>query len=456
MMAKTYFWTPAGRRRMADSRAWAYSQRARRLPMFLLLVISAVCWGQQQASPDTARARSARPVRNRVVQLPAPVTSSAVSLEKVLSLAQDLEAPADQKLTLAQIGQLAWAAQGVTVPRTDGTTVVPGSLVPLRVYFSLPEGTFLYDPQSHALQQTSDNDIRLAVATAVYSRQPNVSVPATTTGSCQIVITGSSRDFTAAHGANARTAMLVRTGQMAQSLQLQAVSLDLTYIASSDMDGNAVKRAFRLARTTEPLYVALVGYPLSRVAADAGTAGSPRASGSESASQVSRRAVLVVPPSGFQDQELFETSRVLGLASVQTVIASTRATRIVGAFGGFAQADLPLSQVKAEDFDAFIFIGGIGTMEYYANPLVVGLARRAGAQQKVMAAGSNAPVILANAGVLRGVRTTAVPAERNQLVAAGAIFTGAAVQTDGHIVTSAGPQAATLFAEAIVEALAGN
>lgn len=452
MMAKTHFWTSAGPLRMADPRACARLHRTGCLGMFLLLVISTVCWGQQQTSPDTTRARPTRPARNKVVQLPAPVTSSAVSLERVLSLAQELEAPADQKLTLAQIGQLAWAAQGVTAPRTDGTTTTPGSLVPLRVYFSLPEGTFLYDPQSHALQQTSDSDVRLAVATAVFSRQPNVSVPATTTGSCQIVITGSSRDFTATHGQNARTAMLLLAGQMSQSIQLQAVSLDLTYIASGDMDGTAIKRALRLARTAEPLYVALLGQPMSQAAA----AASRRASGSESAQQASRRALLVVPPSGFQDQELFETSRTLGLASVQTVIASTRATRIVGSFGGFAQADLPLNQVKVDDFDAVVFIGGLGTIEYYTNPVVVGLARQAAARRKVVAAGSNAPVILANAGALKGVRSTAVPAERNQLIAAGAIVTGAAVQTDGHIVTSAGPQAATLFAEAIVEALAGN
>lgn len=450
MMAKMHFWTSVGRLRMADSRACARLHRTGCLGILLLLAISTVCWGQQQTSPDTTRARPTRPARNKVVQLPAPVTSSAVSLEKVLSLAQELEAPADQKLTLAQIGQLAWAAQGVTAPRTDGTTTTPGSLVPLRVYFSLPEGTFLYDPQSHVLQQTSDSDVRLAVATAVFSRQPNVSVPATTTGSCQIVITGSSRDFTATHGQNARTAMLLLTGQMSQNIQLQAVSLDLTYIASSDMDGTAIKRALRLARTAEPLYVALVGHPLSRAAA----AASRRAS--ESAQQVSRRALLVVPPSGFQDQELFETSRTLGLASVQTVIASTRAARIVGSFGGFAQADLPLNQVKVDDFDAVVFIGGLGTIEYYTNPAVVGLARQAAARRKVVAAGSNAPVILANAGALKGVRSTAVPAERNLLIAAGAIVTGAAVQTDGHIVTSAGPQAATLFAEAIVEALAGN
>lgn len=418
---------------------------ALRLWIALLLVASTVCWAEEQTSRDTARERTPRSVRLKTIQLPAPATSSGVSFERVLSLAQNIEAPSDQKLTLPEIGQLAWAAQGVLAPQSDGTNSTAGNLMPLKVYFSMPDGAYLYDPVNHALQQISEKDVRVAVAAAVFSQKPNVSVPATTTGSCQIIIAGSVRDFSPAYGQNARSAMLLLTGQMSQNIQLQAVGLDLTYIASGEVDGSAVKRALRLPRAADPMYVALVGYPASRAVAAA-----------QQQQQVYRRAVLVVPPSGFQDQELSETSRTLALASVQTVIASTRAGRIVGTFGGFAQADLPLNRVKVEDFDAVVFIGGLGTIEYYSNPLAVGLARQAVAQQKVVAASSTGPVILANAGVLRGVRATSLPAERNQLVLAGAVFTGAGVERDGRIITSTGPLVVPLFAGAIVDALAGN
>ncbi|NLZ07554.1 MAG: hypothetical protein GXY19_20480 [Phycisphaerae bacterium] len=419
----------------------------------VLLAMSVICWGQEQAGRDATGTRTPRNARLKNVQLPAPAASSAVSVERALTLSQNLEFPSDQKLTLEEIGQLAWAAQGVTAPRTEGATATPGSLSPLRVYFSLPEGTYLYDPIGHALQQISDNDVRGAIAAAVFSRQPNASIPPTTTGSCQVIITGSVRDFSPIYGQNARSVMSLLAGQMSQNLQLQAVSLDLTYIASANVDSSAIKRALRLARAADPMYVALIGYPASRAAAAAQSA----AGGSRAASgQGYAKAVLIVPPNGFQDQELSETARTLALASVQTVIASTRAGRIVGAFGSFAQADMPLNQVKVEDFDAFVFIGGVGTIEYYNSPLAVGLARRAVAQQKVVAASSTGPVILAHAGVLRGVRATSLPAERNRLVASGAVFTGAAVERDGRIITSTGPLVVPLFAGTIVEALAGN
>lgn len=195
-----------------------------------------------------SRTRTARSTRLQNIQLPAPAASSAVSVERALTLSQNLEFPSDQKLTLEEIGQLAWAAQGVMAPRTDGATATPGTLSPLKVYFSLPEGTYLYDPIGHVLQQISDNDVRGAIAAAVFSRQPNVSIPATTTGSCQIIITGSVRDFSPIYGQNARSVMSLLAGQMSQNIQLQAVSLDLTYIASANVDSSAVKRALRLAR----------------------------------------------------------------------------------------------------------------------------------------------------------------------------------------------------------------
>ncbi len=419
----------------------------RYLSLLLLLMVSLVCPGQEQTRRETTRTRTPRSNRLKTIQLPAPATSSAVSIERALTLLQDLALPSDQKLTLAQIGQLAWAAQGASVQHIEDETATPNDLVPVNIYLSMADGVYLYEPQSHTLQQKLVQDVRAAVSSAVFNRQRSSGASTTPViGGCQIVISGSARDFSGSYGQRARNVMLLLTGQMSQNIQLQAVSLDLTYVASGDMDGTAVKRALRLPRTDEPLYVAFVGYPVE---------------GGETVTeqqqqQAYKRALLIVPPSGFQDQELAETIRTLGLASIQTVIASTRTGQIVGSFGGTAQADMPLNQVNVEDFDAFVFIGGLGAIEYYNNPLAVGLARQAVSQQKVVAASSTAPVILANAGVLRGVRATCLPAERNQLIVAGAVFTGTAVQRDGLIITSTGPTVVPLFASTIVEALAGK
>jgi len=54
------------------------------------------------------------------------------------------------------------------------------------------------------------------------------------------------------------------------------------------------------------------------------------------------------------------------------------------------------------------------------------------------------------------VRATSYLSERERLVGAGAIYTGAPVERDRFIITATGPLAAALFGQAIVDTLAGR
>ena len=62
-------------------------------------------------------------------------------------------------------------------------------------------------------------------------------------------------------------------------------------------------------------------------------------------------------------------------------------------------------------------------------------------------------MILANAGVLRGIRATGLPQQREQMKKAGAQYTGSAVERDGLIITANDSSVAVQFARAIVAAL---
>jgi len=106
-----------------------------------------------------------------------------------------------------------------------------------------------------------------------------------------------------------------------------------------------------------------------------------------------------------------------------------------------------------DDFDAIIFIGGVGAREYFNNGVAFDIAREAADKGKILAAICIAPSVLANAGVLNGVRVTSFPSERPRLQRAGAIYTGAAVERDGPIITGIGPEAARLFGEAVADAI---
>jgi len=165
---------------------------------------------------------------------------------------------------------------------------------------------------------------------------------------------------------------------------------------------------------------------------------------------------LIIARENFRDEELFETKFVLDNAGVETIIASTRTGVIKGMLGGSAEAGILVKDIVVDDYDAIIFVGGSGAKEYFNNGVALDIAREATDKGKVLAAICIAPVVLANAGVLNGVRATSFLSERPRLLKAGAIYTGAPVERDGSVITGSGPRAASLFGEAIADAIFGR
>ena len=163
--------------------------------------------------------------------------------------------------------------------------------------------------------------------------------------------------------------------------------------------------------------------------------------------------LMVIPPQRFRDEELFVTQEELQKAGHKTVIASTVPGVCRGSRGGFAEAAVSLSDVRAAGFDAVVFVGGGGAKLLFANEDALRLARNMVAAGKVAAAICLAPVILANAGVLAGKHATVAGTEARTLEQAGATYTGPGVTVDGLIVTANGPKSARLFAQKIAALL---
>jgi protease I len=411
---------------------------------------AAVCSAQipKAKMPQPGPIRRGPAARLRTIQLPEPTTGGTMSLEQALAGLRKMEPPGSQRLEFAKIGQLAWAAQGAqTLPAAGAGTpltsptalTAPAETTAIKTYFVLPDGMYLYDPATHALQQTATGDLRESLAAALLKR------PGTPTGGCQIIVAGSARDFSVRYGARGRTVLLLQAGRVAQNIQLAAVAQGLVVASIDNVDADSVRRVTRLSRNLEPLYVALVGYPASQA---------PQTASSQTpALQTAKAALMIVPPQSFQDEELMATRRALELAGVQVVLASSRQGPLTGMLGGTTQADVLLNQANVDNFNAVIFIGGLGAVEYFNNSVAQNLARQAFTRHKVLAAIGTAPTILANAGVLKGARVTAYITEQQRLLLCGANYTGNPVEKDGLTVTATGALAAPLFAKAILDGL---
>jgi protease I len=162
-----------------------------------------------------------------------------------------------------------------------------------------------------------------------------------------------------------------------------------------------------------------------------------------------QRALLVIYDR-FQEREYAIPRTILEDAGVLVTVASSSLKPLTGTGGGKVHPDLLLADVIGTNYEAIVFVGGQG---YETNdPEAQRLAREAFAGKKVVAAICIAPITLAKAGVLEGKRVTGA-LKPVHLENAGAIFTGALVESDGQVITASGPAGSREFGEAIAAAM---
>ena len=404
--------------------------------VIILTGFVAVCLGQYESGVSPLK----------IVQLSSPRLKGPVSLEQALAKRRSVRQFTDKSLNFVQIGQLAWAGQGITQPqRGFRTAPSAGALYPIKLYFATGQGLFVYSPEGHRLEKTLEPDVRGALATAALGQKMVAQA------GCDIIIAGSEKKLAVKYYDRARRYMLLEAGHIAQNIQLQAVCLGLGSVPVGAFDINQVRKICRLPRDLEPLLIIPVGYPAGQAAMKTSKI---EREVSEMDNTKTKKAVLIVARRNFRDEELFETKQELAEAGVETVIASTKKAVLRGMLGGKAQAEILVSDIVVDDYDAIIFVGGSGAKEYFDNGDALNIAREAAAKNKVLAAICIAPTVLANAGVLDGIKATSFSSEQVRLQRAGAEYTGAAVERDGLIITADGPKAASQFGKAIANALA--
>lgn len=166
-----------------------------------------------------------------------------------------------------------------------------------------------------------------------------------------------------------------------------------------------------------------------------------------------KRAVIIIAFAGFRDEEYAEPKKVLEKAGIEITTASSKIGTAKGKFGMPARVDISLKEVNVSDYDVIIFIGGPGSYAYFDDPVAQEIARETLRQGKVLAAICAAPSILANAGVLKGIKATCFPGEASNLKNKGARYSSSGLEVDGKIITADGPAHANQFGEEIVKAL---
>lgn len=176
-------------------------------------------------------------------------------------------------------------------------------------------------------------------------------------------------------------------------------------------------------------------------------------------SQSQKLAALIIAEKTFRDEEYQIPKEMLEKAGVKVLTVSTTLNKAIGKLGMEAQPDLLISALDKHELDALIFIGGGGSSQYFKDPTAHNLARKMFSQGRIVGAICIAPVILAEAGILQGLKATVYPDGKTVLQEKGAAYTGNGVEIDRSapskaiVITGAGPEAAPEFGKQLVKLL---
>ncbi|MFA4967108.1 MAG: DJ-1/PfpI family protein [Candidatus Margulisiibacteriota bacterium] len=168
-----------------------------------------------------------------------------------------------------------------------------------------------------------------------------------------------------------------------------------------------------------------------------------------------KKAIMVIAPKMFRDEEYLEPKKVLEDAGIEVKTASSKICIASGKLGAAAQVDLLLKDINVSDYDAVLFVGGPGSHDYFDDPDAHRIAKETVAENKILGGICSATGILAKAGVLKGKKSTIFQGEIELLKEKGGIYTGKGVESDGKIFTADGPMSAKAWGEAILKGL-GN
>ena len=185
--------------------------------------------------------------------LPEPVTSGEKSLEALLQQRRSVREYQEAALDLSTIGQLLWAAQGITDLQGFRTAPSAGALYPLELYVvagnvdGLPPGVYHYHPDKHRLQQTEAGDLRHMLSRAALA-QPWVKAAAAV-----VVVTAVYGRTTRKYGARGVRYVHMEVGHAAQNLFLQAEAIGLAAVVVGAFEDDAVATVLKLPTDVQPL-----------------------------------------------------------------------------------------------------------------------------------------------------------------------------------------------------------
>lgn len=198
--------------------------------------------------------------RSADLVLPAPVKAGTMSVEEALAGRRSVRDYSTQSLTLTEVGQLAWAAQGITSPEGYRTAPSAGGLYPLELYVAtknvegLEPGLYHYIPATHSLKTVMTGDLSAGLQDAALGQEWVGTAPAV------LVLTGIESRTAKKYKGRAERYVKIEIGNAAQNIYLQATALNLGTVSVGGLHDKKLKTLLSLGSRQTPFLLMPVGH----------------------------------------------------------------------------------------------------------------------------------------------------------------------------------------------------
>lgn len=198
---------------------------------------------------------------SNILKLPKPRTKGLVSVEEAIAVRRSVREFSPTPISLEDLSQLLWAAQGVTEPESGGRSAPSaGATYPLEIFVFVRQGgvkeveagVYRYRPLDHSLIKVASEDrVRALMEAALY--QEFICEAAV-----NIVIAARYERTTARYGGRGVRYVHIEVGHVGQNIGLEAVSLGLGSVMVGAFNDGLVKKL--IDEAAEPVYIIPIGY----------------------------------------------------------------------------------------------------------------------------------------------------------------------------------------------------
>lgn len=234
------------------------------------LFLFTICFAQKKENSQSIQIQN-----TNFIKLPAPCDDGKVSLEKALNKRRSIREYSEDSLSISEISQILWAAQGITEKIEDtpswwrgkqwkwmgGFRTAPsaGALYPIELYIAvgkvkgLSQGLYKYHPKQHSILKVLEGDKRVDISNAALKQR------CIRNGSVNIIICGIYKRTAIKYDKRAEQYVQIECGAVCQNIYLQSYALNLGTVFVGAFKDDSLKSTLNIPEDEYPLGIMPIG-----------------------------------------------------------------------------------------------------------------------------------------------------------------------------------------------------